>query len=224
MLRVATFNVLHGRTSRTGPVDVPALAAACAGLDADVLALQEVDRGARRSGRADLAGEVAGACRAAHVFGPAVRRWLRGDYGNALVVRGSIDDVRVLRLPRHGRHEPRAAILARVTAGGLALSVAATHLSIHGAESADQLARLLEALAARPRPRLLLGDLNRRPDQLEALAAAGYTLAGGGPSYPAHAPRIRIDHVAVDGLELVSAAVVAVPASDHRAVVAEITS
>ncbi|WP_329294155.1 endonuclease/exonuclease/phosphatase family protein [Streptomyces sp. NBC_01455] len=66
-LRFATFNVLHGRPMVDGrPVppaaaDEPAepLSRAVMSLDADVLALQEVDRFQERSGRVDQAGAAA---------------------------------------------------------------------------------------------------------------------------------------------------------------------
>ncbi|GIH96026.1 endonuclease/exonuclease/phosphatase family protein [Planobispora siamensis] len=70
-MRFATFNVLHGRPVRGGrPLPFPAaagepLAEAVAATDADVLALQEVDRFQERSGRIDqaaLAARRLGAC------------------------------------------------------------------------------------------------------------------------------------------------------------------
>ena len=53
-MRIATFNILHGRTPADDVVDVDRLAAAVRELDADVLALQEVDRDQPRSRNADL--------------------------------------------------------------------------------------------------------------------------------------------------------------------------
>ena len=53
-MRLATFNVLHGRSPADGRVDLDRFADAVATLDADVLALQEVDRGQPRSAGADL--------------------------------------------------------------------------------------------------------------------------------------------------------------------------
>ncbi|MCB7135724.1 endonuclease/exonuclease/phosphatase family protein [Cellulosimicrobium marinum] len=52
-LRLATFNVLHG-AAPDGTVDPERFARAVAHLDADVLALQEVERDSPRSGRVDL--------------------------------------------------------------------------------------------------------------------------------------------------------------------------
>ncbi|WP_165350410.1 endonuclease/exonuclease/phosphatase family protein [Xylanimonas protaetiae] len=71
-LRLATFNVQHGRMP-DGRVDPAFLAAAVASLDADVVALQEVDRGQVRSGGAHLARLVAEAMGATELrYVPAV--------------------------------------------------------------------------------------------------------------------------------------------------------
>ena len=59
-LRLATWNVLHGRSLASGQVHVDDLRAGAAALDADVLALQEVDRRQARSHDVDQVAEVAG--------------------------------------------------------------------------------------------------------------------------------------------------------------------
>jgi endonuclease/exonuclease/phosphatase family metal-dependent hydrolase len=72
-VRLATFNVLHGRSLDDGVVERERFRAAVAALDADVLGLQEVDRGQARSGHIDLtavAAEASGAT--AHRFAPAL--------------------------------------------------------------------------------------------------------------------------------------------------------
>jgi hypothetical protein len=60
-LRVGTLNLASGRGPGGRPLGAEQLAAAVAGLDADVLALQEVDAGQARSGGTDQAAVVAGA-------------------------------------------------------------------------------------------------------------------------------------------------------------------
>lgn len=62
MTRLATFNILHGRSVDDGLVDNNRMAADCAGLAAHVLCLQEVDRGQARSHGADQTAAVAEAC------------------------------------------------------------------------------------------------------------------------------------------------------------------
>lgn len=72
-MRLATFNVLHGRSVQDGMVDETRLAQAVAALDADILAIQEVDRDQSRSGHLDLTAIAARALDApAHRFAAAV--------------------------------------------------------------------------------------------------------------------------------------------------------
>lgn len=72
-MRLATFNLLHGRSLTDGLVDPDRLTAAVTALDADVLALQEVDRDQSRSGNLDLTAIAARALDAPeHRFAAAV--------------------------------------------------------------------------------------------------------------------------------------------------------
>lgn len=72
-MRLATFNLLHGRSLTDGRVVADRLTEAAQQLDADVVGLQEVDRGQPRSGGADQTGHVARAMGAAHWrFVPAI--------------------------------------------------------------------------------------------------------------------------------------------------------
>lgn len=65
-VRLATWNILNGTSLQDGRVDAGRLREAAAGLRADVLGLQEVDRGQPRSHGLDLTREVAQGCGAAH--------------------------------------------------------------------------------------------------------------------------------------------------------------
>ena len=220
-MRVATYNVKHGDNG-DGRVDLRRLGTACAALSADVLAVQEVDRFARRTGFRDEMRVIARATGLQAVFGEAARRKWRS-YGNVLLARGPITDVETVKLPRPADGEQRVATLARVQVDGLAVSVGATHLSFRKGEGAAQLEVLLAALAERDGPRLVMGDLNIGPElAIPALTAAGYTVAETGPTFPAGTPRSRIDFIAVAGLDVVSATLPEVGMSDHRPVVAEL--
>jgi endonuclease/exonuclease/phosphatase family metal-dependent hydrolase len=179
-MRIVTFNIQHGRTP-AGRVDVDLVARVCKGFDADVLALQEVDVRRRRSGWVNTVERIRAETGLHGMFGPAIR-----GYGNALFSTQPITDVTNHRLPRHGRREPRALLLA--TTHGIRVGV--THLSIDEAEARTQLAAVLDGY----RPDLLLGDLNLRTDQLAHVEGLVQT---GGPTWPADAPRIRIDHAIV---------------------------
>lgn len=216
-MRLATWNVQHGRRP-DGMVDVDLLARGCAALDADVLGLQEIDVGAPRSGGRDEAAEAADRAGMLARFAEARPHPDGGRYGNALLVRGDMTDVEVLPLP--GRGEPRVAMLARVApVRGDLLSVAVCHLGLQG-DAARQLPVVVAALADRPPPRVLLGDLNLRPEEVEAGELE--VVDGGGPTFPGEAPTLRIDHVALDGLKPAAVVVPPMPVSDHRPLVVEV--
>jgi endonuclease/exonuclease/phosphatase family metal-dependent hydrolase len=208
LIRAVTFNIQHGRRP-DGVVDVDALAAACASFDADVLALQEVDVATKRSHRRDEAAEVADACGMSCAFGEAIPR-----YGNALLVRGELTDVEVLALPHAPDREPRVAVLGR----GAGLSIACVHLGLQG-DAVPQLPRVIDALCERPGPHLLIGDLNL---EFEVVDVAPLTLVEPPPTFPAHWPRRRIDHVAVGGLRVSRVAALPEQAvSDHLPLLVE---
>lgn len=225
LLRLATFNIHHGRRPR-GAVDVAALRQACADLRADVLGLQEVDVGTQRVAGADLVAEVAEACGMAPAFAPTMARH-PGEYGNAVLVRGELDDVEHLVLPRWEHAEPRGAVLATaVLAEGRRLSVAVCHLGLggmpKGGEAREQLAAVLHALGRRPAPRAVLGDFNLGSRRARDLVhAAGMSLAGGRATFPAWFAFRRIDHIGLAGLTPRRVSVASAPVSDHRPLVVD---
>lgn len=113
-MRIATFNILHGRSLDDGRVDVDRLASAVKTLDADVLGLQEVDRDQPRSLGADLTAVAAEAMGAVdHQFVAALSgtpggTWMAAtgeeqpgsaSYGIALLSRYPVISWRVVRLP-----------------------------------------------------------------------------------------------------------------------------
>ena len=216
-IRLATYNIQHGRRP-DGEVDVDLLARSCAALHADVLGLQEVDVNLRRSHDADTAAVVAAECGMAFVFGEAIA--VRGgQFGNALLVRGTIDDVEVLPIPDA---EPRSAIVARARLdSGEVLSVANTHLGLRGA-ALGELPLVLDAMRDRPVPRVVIGDFNLDPEDVEPLAeAAGFERVMSDTTWPAKQPRRTIDHVLLDGLRATAVVVVPLPVSDHLALVVD---
>jgi endonuclease/exonuclease/phosphatase family metal-dependent hydrolase len=214
-VRVATWNVRHGRPQH-GFSSNRRLAAAVAALDVDVLGVQEVDHRIIRSWFADQPALVARAVRAAtYEYAPARRVAITGSDGVALAVRAAAS-FRTLGLP-HTWGQRRVAVVATLDH----VTVITTHLQNQADEARQQLDWLLDELSSITGPRVLMGDLNLRPDDVAApLGAAGYTLAGGGPTNPAHDPCQQLDHIAVAGLTVESVVVGEAPVSDHRPLIA----
>ncbi len=252
-MRLTTFNVLHGRSPTDDRVDVDRFAAAVGALDADVLALQEVDRDQPRSHGADLTAVAAQACGAvAHRFAPALSglpgAWEAASgaepagtplYGVALVSRYPVLGWDVVRLPAlrgrvpvlfEGRRrpvvvtdEPRVAVVAQVDGPAGPVTVVSTHLSFIPLWNVLQLRRLLSCLG-RASPLVLMGDLNMGPAR--ARRVTGLRALASAATFPAHAPRKQIDHILSRGLSSVASGghAPATSVSDHRPLTVTLTA
>lgn len=217
-MRVVTWNVRHGRPRR-GFTSNHKLAAAIASFDADVVAVQEVDRTVIRSWFVDQPALAARAAAATSSQYAAARRvGITGTDGVALCLRTTAT-FRTLPLP-HRWGQGRVALIADAPCG----TIVTTHLQNQADDARRQLGWLLDELTPVTRPCVLLGDLNLRPDDVsELFAAAGFELAGGGPTEPANDPHQRIDHVAVAGFTIDATVVGDAPVSDHRPLIVEIS-
>ncbi len=220
---MASFNVLHGRIAN-GPVDLVAYADIVASLGADFVGLQEVDKGMLRTSRADMAAVAGQRAGMAYFFGKASRRLDLGQYGLAVLAKGALEAQR-MALPRNSwRSERRIAVEAHINVGGTEWTVVNTHLSLDQRESEAQLSFLLEQFGSGDKPTVLMGDFNRRPEQVVPLVTGDWVLGGSGPTYPSWKPEQRIDFVlarnaVIDGIEVRST-----PLSDHCALIARVAT
>lgn len=228
-LRVMTFNI------QSGSRGLESVARAIRLASPDLVALQEVDKGTRRSGGLDQAerlAELTGLGHHAHF--PATDKH-GGAYGLALLSRLPLEAIEHWALPCPKGVEPRAFARARVRVAGAALHVYVTHLSHlpnRGELRRRQTARILRAIAADPHPKILMGDLNEGAGS-SAVSLLSRSLrdvfahAGFGPSgtypLPLFLPDLRLDYVFASAeLAPVSSFVLRVPASDHYPVVADL--
>jgi endonuclease/exonuclease/phosphatase family metal-dependent hydrolase len=253
-MRVATFNILHGRTVGDG-VHPQRLEDCVRRLDPDILALQEVDCDQPRSSLADLTAVAAGAMGAAeHRFVAAISgtpgaTWMAATgmeqpgtaaYGIALLSRFPVASWQVVRLPRIPMRfpmylpapnrvmivdeEPRAAVIARMQTPLGPLTVANTHLSFVPGWNRRQLRRLIHDMRGFPTPRLLIGDLNMTPATVHRWS--GMRPLAVADTFPADSPDRQLDHILTDDDRLRGSATEAepMPISDHRPLVVDLTT
>lgn len=238
-LRVGTANLAHGRGADQR-VDFGRTLNLLRSMDADVLALQELDRHyGERSGWADQPAELGRELSATVSFHAAIddpeppERAERRQYGVGLLSRFPTRELVRQQLETGPGQEPRGLLVEQASLDAdTTLTIAATHLSLETPEiRARQLATACAVLAAAGGPGLLMGDFNTQPDgsPLSVVARAGlrdaWAAAGSGPGYtmPSREPRVRIDYIFVTAeIDIRSVRVVPTDASDHCALVADI--
>ncbi|HEY9480568.1 MAG TPA: endonuclease/exonuclease/phosphatase family protein, partial [Gemmatimonadaceae bacterium] len=202
--------------------------------DADIVLLQEVDRGTERSGHVDQLAELERLTAMHGAFAKSLD-YQGGDYGIAALSHWPIDSAETVPLSTEppadrgaGMYEPRVAIHIVVSAPMGRVHVIGTHLGAEGVSTfRDQEARdLLEHVRARVpanAPVMIGGDFNSTPDSdVHAVFSRDFRDSwqqcgtGDGYTFPADSAVRRIDYIYARGLQCATAKVVDAQASDHR--------
>jgi endonuclease/exonuclease/phosphatase family metal-dependent hydrolase len=227
-VRLATWNIKHAALN-----GLDAIAQALRATDADLIALQEVDRGVARSGAVDQAQWLGDALGMSSGFAPALALE-GGEYGIALLVRPGLIGNRPLAIkaiPLPGGtgpgEEPRVLLSAR--AGGQRVFV--THLDLPAGLREEQAEAIAIALGS-PRGAVLLGDFNegrvgravRRLIGLGLRDAWEDFFGEDRPTAPSDRPQERIDLVLLgEGVGPARAGqIIDSDASDHPIVVVDL--
>lgn len=234
-LRVLVYN-LHAGKDAAGEGNLERVSDLIRETAADLVLLQEVDRGTRRSGGVDQLAELERRTGLVGAFGKTLR-YQGGDYGIAVLSRWPVARDTLIRLPVEpaqaragGSREPRGVLRVRVDAPSGRIEVLNTHLdaSPDGAyrrQEVETVLRVAEELGAGEGEVLIGGDLNAEPGSptVGRLTGTGWVDAwgacgeGDGRTYPADEPAKRIDYLFLEpGRSCAAARVVAADASDHR--------
>jgi len=231
-LRVLTYNIHHG-AGTDGVIDLERIAAVIRAADADLVALQEVDRGVERTGRVDQPTELAALTGMRVIFEKNIT-YQGGDYGNAVLTRLPVLKHTNHYLPQTRPGEQRGMLEVHVIKAGRPMVFFATHFDYHADDterlaSADMLRGLVEGLANKQV--VVAGDLNTTPGsavmgKLESFLQDSHRPEdGSGYTYPAGEPDRRIDYVLShpeSGYKVVSCRVMdEAVASDHRPLLVE---
>jgi endonuclease/exonuclease/phosphatase family metal-dependent hydrolase len=162
-LQILSYNIHHGEGT-DGKVDLARIAKVIAAQKPDLVALQEVDRGTRRTDGVDQTAELARLTGLHGAFGRAID-YEGGEYGQAILSRAPILKTRLHILPGVPDRERRIAFEAVVMLDGREVSFVTTHLH-HRSEKfrIEQAERLNEVFVPPSRPVFLAGDLNALPD------------------------------------------------------------
>lgn len=224
-LKVASYNI-HRGIGRDGKFDPERTRAVLDEIDADVVALQEVESAA--SGF-DMLRYLAQALGCEGIAGSTLLRATGHEYGNAIITRFRPLAVRRVNLSVPHR-EPRGALDVDIDLYGEPIRIINTHLGLLPGERRKQIRKLLDVIGKDyPLPTVLLGDLNEwflwgRPlrwlhREFEETAAPN--------TFPARCPMFALDRLWVRPRQLlcdlaVHASRLARVASDHLPLVATI--
>lgn len=196
-LRLVTWNI-HSCVGTDRRYDPGRIASVLKQLDADVIALQEVDwRSPPHEGLDQLA-FLARSLGMDAVTGPNLIDH-RGEFGNALLTRWRVDHVTHIDLSQPGR-EPRGCIDARIMLNNQSIRVLNTHLGLSRPERTAQLRKIAHHLAGEEIADVccLLGDINEwLPARVSGrpIMPAHFSSVCAPRTFPSNKPVFRLDRV-----------------------------
>ncbi|HXI11261.1 MAG TPA: endonuclease/exonuclease/phosphatase family protein [Thermoanaerobaculia bacterium] len=218
-LVILTFNI-EGHAALWSSSHLRRVADVIREIQPDVVGLQEVHIGTWQSRFADQAAQLAQMTGLNIQYGKSFEA-LGGEFGNAVLTRGTIVNAGVLPLPSTG--EPRTLLRTTIEIDGNRMNVFVTHLAAWGRlqrrSRAEQMSCIQEHLQRSDLPFVLMGDFNAGPDTPEI---TGFTagplvrLLGSGTGETHKVMRNHIDLIFSDhGFEPNEVTIVHSGPSDH---------
>lgn len=226
-LKFASYNI-HKAVGTDRRRDPDRIITVLREIDADVIALQEVDR--RIGDRASVLDRAALDDTPWKPVDVARRPRSLGWHGNAILVRRNIEVVEAepVALPML---EPRGAARADLACDGVLIRVVGMHLDLSGLRRRDQIRSVLDHVGGCDGvcPTVLMGDFNQWGVTGGAMRAFGpdWTVLDTGRSFPSRQPIARLDRIVTSPewtclKQHVHHSAMAAQASDHLPVVAEL--
>ncbi len=227
-LRILAYNIRHGE-GMDHVIDLERVAQLINELQADVVALQEVDSVVERTGGVDQTTVLAELTGMHCAFG-AFFDYQGGRYGMALLSSYPIMSYTNHWLPEGT--EPRTGLAARIQLGdsGEEVIVVGIHLYRTPEQRYAQASGLVEIYRDETTPVILAGDFNSLPDsEVIDLLQQYWTIPAKGEdrlTYPSDVPDREIDYIMyrpADRFEVVEHQVIDEPlVSDHRPILLEL--
>jgi len=231
--RVMTYNIHHGE-GLDGKVDLLRIAELIKREGADIVALQEVDKGVERTARRDLPEELAALTGMTCVFSNNYN-FQGGEYGNAVLTRYQVKGWTNTHYKMLRPGEQRGILQLKLDVRGREVVIMNTHIDFRPDDSerllnTETISQLVSNNSGTPI--ILCGDFNDVPEsrtyeRLAALFVDSWKVAGTGPGFtiPAEGPKKRIDYIWISRGSRIIPLKMWVPetrASDHLPIVAEL--
>ncbi len=205
-LRIVSYNIRHG-LGMDGRVDLTRIASVLRALNPDIVALQEIDRNNKRSGKQDQM-KVLGAALGMEARFKQSCFMEDGEYGIGVLSRFPITKTVGYTLSQVKGREPRSALEVQVHVPGVKEMI--SFLSIHADFNhltadirVQEIGTLLELLEDHKNPLILAGDFNatRNSPSLRLLETSGWDVLdkNNAPTFQGAsvAENIEIDYVAL---------------------------
>lgn len=229
-MKIMSFNTQHCLNYIEQRIDFDVMADAIKKCDADIVGLNEMREGEcppEFEAQCAILAEKSGLHN--YYFAKALQLRL-GDYGNGLLTRYAIESVETIHVPDpevrgyDGYYEHRVLLKARLAGG---LTVLVIHFGLNPDEAELAVKTVVENLE--DEKCILMGDFNVTPDNdvllpiRERMKDTAELFDEPKQSFPSDKPQCKIDYIFVSpDIEVVSADIPAIVASDHRPHTAEI--